>query len=610
MIRLFFLFLIGCTALEINAQTAIRYALDLSGIAQHELHISIHFQGLGTGPLHLRMPDASPGRYATHNFAKNVYGITAERPDGSPLSVYRTSPFEWSVSGHDGEALVQYTLFGDRADGTYSGIDSRKVHLNMPASFLYGVDMGHRPIEMAVDLNAHPDWKVATQLEVINDTLFRAPDYYYFFDSPTIIGPLESRAWTSESNGTDYRIEMALLHEGTDEEFDQFAEWTQRVVETQKAIFGELPDFDFGRYTFLCSYNPYVYGDGMEHRNSTICSSASSLERNARGLIGTISHEFFHAWNVERIRPNSLEPFDFDAANMSDALWFAEGFTSYYDGLTLARAGILQPADLARELTGLFNRVYNAPGRQLFGPIGMSQQAPFVDAATANDANNFANIFISYYSYGAVLGYLLDLELRKRFEEITLDNFMREVWQRYGRTEIPYEIADLERVLADVCGDELFARSFFRQSIYGSDLPAPGPLLAPFGFVARQPHLDKVGFWRLNLSYTSEGARVVDKIRKNNPLYPAGVSQGAVIVEMAGQPLTSEEAFEAITDSLEIGQSYTVRYLEDGIEEAGMFTAGPDITWEVVLKESEAGATLTTQEQANRQAWLGASHDD
>ena len=109
--------------------------------------------------------------------------------------------------------------------------------------------------------------------------------------------------------------------------FQWDTEWVKQIVNEQASIYGEFPEFDFNRYTFLLSYNPWIFGDGMEHRNSTVCSSKRNLADNAHRLIGTISHEFFHAWNVERIRPKTLEPFNFDKANMSDALWFAEGFT-------------------------------------------------------------------------------------------------------------------------------------------------------------------------------------------------------------------------------------------------------------------------------------------
>ncbi len=588
----------------IAAQAPIRYHVDLDNIVHHEIEVTIDFPALNPGVLYLRMPRSSPGRYAEHNFAKNVYNVRAFDAQGKALTVYRDSPHTWSVAGHNGAARVQYTLYGNHADGTYTGIDNRKVHMNMPATFLYGAGMPDRPIEITFALSDRPGWTVATQLQPLSDSVFRAPNYYYFYDSPTMVGPIDYRRWTSSSNGRDYTIEIAMLHEGTDAELDSFAEMSKKVVEEQKAIYGELPDFDFGRYTFLCSYNPWVFGDGMEHRNSTVCTAPASLAQAASGLIGTISHEFFHAWNVERLRPRSLEPFDFDRANMSGELWFAEGFTSYYDGLTLVRAGLRTPAGLAEEIAGLLNYVALSPGRELHSPVEMSHLAPFVDAATAVDETNFANTFISYYPYGALVGLVLDLELRTRFPNVTLDTFMRAAWQRFGQPEVPYAIPDLQRVLADVTGDAAFAEDFFRRSIYGSELPDMTKLLAPFGFTVRLQNPDTAGFFGLSLNYDADGATVQSPILKNNPLYAAGLTEGDLIKAIDDRPVTSEAEFEAIQNSLKISRSYQVRFVQRGEERTANFTAAQDPTYEVQLTEDVTGKELDKRQAERRAAWL------
>ena len=126
-------------------------------------------------------------------------------------------------------------------------------------------------------------------------------------------------------------------------------------------IFGELPRFDSGTYTFLSDYLPWASGDGMEHRNSTVLSSPGALRNPAQrpGILGTVAHEFFHAWNMERIRSRAIEPFDFDDANVSSELWFGEGFTSYYNDLIVHRAGLRSARRHARQL----RRVRSTPSR-------------------------------------------------------------------------------------------------------------------------------------------------------------------------------------------------------------------------------------------------------
>ncbi len=194
----------------------------------------------------------------------------------------------------------------------------------------------------------------------------------------------------------------------------------------------------------------------MEHRNSTSVTSTGSLATSMNGLLGTVSHEFFHSWNVERIRPSSLEPFSFEHANMSSELWLAEGFTNYYGPLVLRRAGITDDATFASAMAGAVNLVLNAPGRRFFSAVEMSQQAPFTDAAVSIDPQNKGNTFISYYPFGEAIALALDLTLRPRGH--TLDEFMREMWKTHGAQRNfapvrPYTVADAQAALARVTGD-------------------------------------------------------------------------------------------------------------------------------------------------------------
>ena len=195
---------------------------------------------------------------------------------------------------------------------------------------------------------------------------------------------------------------------------DEYAAGAKKIAREAAAVFGEFPAFDFGTYTFVACYRPSCNGDGMEHRNSTSVTGHASMGTSPLRELGTVAHEFFHAWNVKRIRPATLEPFDFDRANMSGELWIAEGFTQYYGPLLEARSGVTPARAFVRALGGTVNTVTNAPGRRYYGPIGMSQQAPFTDAAVSIDPQNRANIFISYYTYGAGIALAIDLSLRSR----------------------------------------------------------------------------------------------------------------------------------------------------------------------------------------------------
>ena len=590
-------------AAQLQAQAPIQYLLDLDNIVHHELGVQVTFPALPPQPLVVKMPTSSPGRYAEHNFAKNVYDVTAMDQAGAPLKVRRTGVNEWTVVGHNGTVVLQYTLYANRADGTYAKVDNRKLHLNMPATFVYGEGLNDRPVDLIFPTDEYGDWQVATQLEPQDERRYRAPNYYYFYDSPTFFGDIRFRTWEVRDGDKTRTIEMAFMTPDPDSLLDAYAAWTKRIVAEQQAVYGELPDFDFGRYTFLCAYNPYVSGDGMEHRNSTVCSAPVPLEGYSERLIGTISHEFFHCWNVERIRPASLEPFNFDEANQSGELWFAEGFTSYFDDLTLTRAGILSLDEYVSGLRGMLNYVMLRPGTEHRGPIGMSQCAPFVDAATSIDGDNFANTFISYYSYGAVLGLALDLELR-RDHGTTLNAYMQQVWQQYGRTEVPYNIPDLQEVLAEVSDDEAFAKQWFAKHIYGSTLPDLASLLADFGVQVQIDEPDSVGFYQLGLRDTEDGLQVRGTVFENNPLYAAGLESGDLITALDGTKVATVDEWKEVVRRLQVGQDYTISYTQNGVPTEGTFTAGIDPSFSV-LRMGEEELSKTVQ---NRQAeWLAPS---
>ncbi|MEM9261339.1 MAG: M61 family peptidase, partial [Bacteroidota bacterium] len=233
----------------------ITYTLDLENVQQHELRITVDFPAVKPGIFTVKMPQASPGRYAVHNFAKNVYDLTAFAADGKEIPIYQEDLTEWSMSGHGGAVRLEYTLFANGGDGTYSGIDDRKLHLNMPASFLYGEQLNDRPVLLQIKEGQRPEWTVATQLVGLGGRRFAAPDYYYFYDSPTLVGTIMRGDFTVKNhNGDEQNIEVAMMHEGTQKEFDDYLAWTKDIVLAQQKVYGELPTFDYGKYTFLCAY--------------------------------------------------------------------------------------------------------------------------------------------------------------------------------------------------------------------------------------------------------------------------------------------------------------------------------------------------------------------
>jgi predicted metalloprotease with PDZ domain len=441
---------------------------------------------------------------------------------------------------------------------------------------------------------------VASQLPLVSGTNYSAPDLQYFMDSPVEISDFALRSFQVDSDGREQTVQFVLHHDGTEEELNNYFEKVKKIVLAEKEVYGELPQFDYGRYTFLACYVPNASGDGMEHRNSTVLTSTRSLaEGGMDGNIGTVSHEFFHAWNVERIRPSSLEPFDFTEANMSGALWFAEGFTSYYTGLILCRAGLVSPEQYIEGLTGIFNYVWNSPARQFFNPIEMSYQAPFVDAATSVDPVNRENTFISYYSYGSMLGLALDLSLRQK--NLDLDGYMKLIWDTYGKTAVPYTVADLHKSLNTYAG-KVFGDSFFNKYIYQSEMPDYEALFKSVGVdLIRNPDVPYFGASvssEANGTYIIEGNSIL-----GSPAYEADLDKGDILIAMNGSSFEKQDPFSEYIRQFKVGDTLTISFKR--FEKEGTTTlvlgSGPDYTIQLLEKN---GNMPSAEVLTKRKEWL------
>ncbi|MEZ5395149.1 MAG: hypothetical protein R2724_20340 [Bryobacterales bacterium] len=186
-------------------------------------------------------------------------------------------------------------------------------------------------------------------------------------DSPVELSAFGLREWQIGEGEDRQTLRLAVHHDGIEQDLDVFAEKARKVVDEHVRMFGEA-EVRSRSLTFLADYLPYVTGDGMEHRNSTVLTSAESLYANNFKQLGTLSHEFFHSWNVERLRPAELEPFDFTRADPTPSLWFAEGFTSYYAPLAIHRAGEGSLKDFLADINRRFDSVLNTPGRSFASP--------------------------------------------------------------------------------------------------------------------------------------------------------------------------------------------------------------------------------------------------
>lgn len=600
-------------SLPAAAQAPVQYRLSFPEREHRQMQVEVLFRDVPDGPLQVRMSRSSPGRYSLHEFAKNVFDVRAATEAGDPLPFTRPNPHQWDVTGHTGTVRMTYRVFGDRIDGTYLAVDSTHAHINMPAALMWARGFESRPASVRFDLPPGANWRVATQLLAgPTPATFTAPSLAYLMDSPAEAGAFELRTFTLGDEVRTPVFRVVVHHLGSDTDVDDFARDVESIVREARTVFGEYAPYEGNTYTFLADYLPWASGDGMEHRNSTVLTSATSIRSNRLGLLDTVAHEFFHSWNVERIRPQSLEPFNLDDVNMSGELWLAEGFTSYFAPLITLRAGLTTVNDFARDMTDAVNTVLNHPGRGIRSAIEMSQFAPFTDASVTVDRTSFENTFISYYTWGTALGLGLDLSLRDRTQgKATLDLFMRALWERHGRTSgavagavpKPYTLADVEATLAEVTGDAAFARTFFARYIEGREAVDYAPLLAKAGFLMRPAAPGRASAGAIRIGEQGGRVFVSGPVPLNSPAYKAGLEQDDVIVSIGGGRVATTTDVDRAIASRKPGTPLPIVFERRGQPVSAVMQLVEDPRIEIVAAE-QAGQALTDGQRQFRQQWL------
>ena len=604
------------------AQSEVRYRVSFPAPEHHYAQVEVTFAGVPAGTLEARMSRSSPGRYALHEFSKNVFDLEAFNGKGKALAATRPNPYQWNVSGHDGTVRIVYKVYGDHVDGTYLGIDSTHAHMNMPATLMWARGFETRAARVTFEPPEGLKWVPATQLFPTQDQwTFTAPNMQYLMDSPTELSAQTIRSFDVRNpDGRELTIRTAVHHDAADAAIGEYVAGAEKIVREQGAIFGEFPEFDTGTYTFLGDYVPWGGGDGMEHRNSTVVASPVSLRNPGMVLdvLDTVAHEFFHAWNVERIRPASLEPFNFEEANISGELWLAEGFTQYYGSLTMIRAGLSSAEEGLPGLARSAEAVVNGSGRRFRSAVAMSQMAPFTDAARSVDRTNTSITFISYYTYGAAIALGLDLSLRDRSNgKISLDDYMRAMWRAHGKpggpqpglVAKPYTLKDARDRLAEVSGDEAFADHFFDKYIEGQEAIDYAPLFLRAGYVWRKSNPGAAWLGTVAFDHGGSGT-IANLLDWGSPLHAAGLDQGDEIVELDGRRVADGTRLQAVLKAHKPGDHITVSYRRrNGAGGTTTIALAENPSIELIAIE-RTGRTLTAEQKRFRDAWLGSRITD
>jgi predicted metalloprotease with PDZ domain len=594
------------------AQSSVSYLVSVPAPEHHWMQVEVRFPDVPRGTLRVMMSRSSPGRYALHDFARNVYDVQIDDGAGKPLTAAQANPSEWDVAGHAGTVRVRYRVFGNTTEGTFLSVDSTHAHFNIPAALMWARGLEERSVRITFEPPPGSGWQAASQLHPTADpNTFTAPNLSYLIDSPVEFGRFVLR--TFQMGGETFRV--ALHHEGTDREADRLAQDVEHIAREEMAVFGELPAYEGGTYTFLMDLLPADNWDGMEHRNSTFITSPAALRAPGErpGILGAVSHEFFHSWNVERIRPRSIEPFNLEGANISGELWFAEGFTQYYGTLLLHRAGFANLDQTAGAWGGSLDTVIRSPARKYRSAEDMSRMAAIVDEGFTFDEPDLENTYISYYVWGEAIALGLDLSLRTRSGgAITLDHYMRAMWVKYGKpagpvegvVSHPYTMQDARDCLAEVSGDRAFADHFFDRYVQGREVLDYETLLGKAGLVLRKRNPRRAWIGPLALKFDTRSARVASPTIEDTPVYAAGLDEDDELLMLDGEALVSLARLDEIVQRHKPGDTLHARIRRGGLTMDLVITVQEDPGLELV--PAERSRALTPSERALRDAWLGS----
>ncbi len=435
----------------------IRYTVRMPRPHTHRFAVEARFPASG-GDLLVALPVWNPGSYLVREFAKHVQSVTAETPDGSPLQVSRADKSSFLVRSGGAEVLLRYEVYANELSVRTSHLDGSHAFWNGATLFLY--DEARRHLEHRVRVEAPAAWRVSTALDPDPATgEYVAADYDHLVDSPFECGPHTVHRF--EVLGVPHEL---LFWGGEPPDLPRVLSEVQRVCEHEALFFGGLPH---RRYLFIVHLLEKGRS-GLEHRDSSVLVYARngwSTPRGREDFLHLVAHEYFHLWNMKRLRPAGLTPLDYGRENYTRLLWAFEGLTSYYDMLLTRRAGLTPPGRYLQRLGEAFTQLHGVPGRRVMTLEDASLQA-WVKQYRPDE--NSANSAVSYYLKGELVGFLLDITLRKLTgDEKSLDDVMRLLWARYGVQGGGVPEDAWEAAAEEVAGQSL--RAFFDRALRSTE---------------------------------------------------------------------------------------------------------------------------------------------
>lgn len=563
------------TAQEPGTADTIRYALSWENPGSQLYTVRVTTAAAGE-PIVFSLPAWRPGRYILQNYAANVQAVRAEDEAGRLLPVAWADLDSWRVEPGDArQVTLAFETYAATHDAGSSLLRPGLAYFN-PVNILPWVEgrIGD-PARLAVV--APEEWEIATQLEPAGPHgTFVAPDYHALVDAPTIADP-ELVRWRFTLDEVPYHVVFSGdLQLGQHTEESLLAD-LEAIAREQTAMMGGAP---YSGYWFLYQLVPYPFGHAVEHSESSsyvLHDALFQTEPGYHGFLAVTAHELFHAWNVKRIRPAALWPYDYSQPQLTRLHWFTEGVTSYYDELTLVRAGLRTPEQYFRSLADNVAALQSSPGRA----VTSASLASLTSWHSGYGGGN-PNQSISFYTKGALIGLLLDLTIRDATDGArSLDDVVRGLWTRHYEAGEGVPEDGVQAMAAEVAGRPL--EEFFDRYVHGTDELPYDSTLAAVGLTVRQEADTARPEASLGFSTRRSGDQVtVGNVLPEGPGLAAGILRGDVVLEIDGVP-AAEADVDSILRAHAPGDAVAVRIRRgnEEIETTVTLAGDGDLRWVV-----------------------------
>ena len=535
----------------------VKYKLKMNQPQNHYYQVEIKLSDLKKSEFNLKMPIWAPGSYLAREFAKNVNLVKAFDFKGNIVSVKKTNKNTWKIDGFKGDRVViKYDVYAFELSVRTSFLDLTHGFVSGAGIFMYVEGLKNKP--GLVEIFPHKSFKsISTALNeeiafksIHGSRLFKFNNYDQLVDCPIEIG--NQLLFSFEASGVDHKVAMYGFGNYS---IGKLQKDMANIVESATAVFGYNPNKE---YTFII-HNVVNAQGGLEHENSTVLSVNRWTYEGEEYIkfLKLVAHEYFHLWNVKRIRPIELGPFNYDQENFTSLLWVMEGFTSYYEKLILYRAGYYSQIDFLNSMFSTLNYVEGSLGSRV-QPVSHASFDAWIKAYRPNE--NSHNTTMSYYSRGSIIAMILDVQIIKKYNgKRSLDNFMQDLYSKYYiNKKRGFSEKEFKQELEKILGKSI--EQFYVDYIDGTKIPNYSEIFSPLGL-----NIEYIGKSKPSVGMTltsSQGKTIVKSIRNNSSSEQAGISVNDEIIGCNGIR-ANKKSLDIYFNTVELGDEIDILFARD-----------------------------------------------